>query len=221
MSVATEPATISARKVRSSLDSLCDPGAEAWDKASETTVELEPTPLDLQPSAYVRASWEGRRRGDVSDLRVRALLGTDSVAVRLDWPAPRPVRRIADTNVYADACAVLLPVDGRTLEIESMGSPEHPVEAWHWRAGTAEPFVVRAEGIGTADRAKSHAVLAAADWVDRRWRVVLARRIADPGAPIATGASIPVAFAIWSGVSGERAGLKSFSPRSYELALGD
>ena len=52
-----EPVTLSARSVRSGLDTICDPEARDWERAGELLVGLEPTPLDRQPSAYVQTSW--------------------------------------------------------------------------------------------------------------------------------------------------------------------
>lgn len=221
MSVAAQLTVLGSHKVRSSLDTLRAPEAKEWDKAEEIVVGLEPTPLDRQPSAYVRAAWRDRRRGDISSLKVRSLTTTSAVALRLEWAAPRPVRRISDYNVYADACAVLLPGDGATLEHETMGSPEHPVEAWYWRAGSEDPFVLSATGIGTTQRASAHSVVAGAGWDGGCWQVVLARPLKADGVGLAHGDRLPVAFAVWSGVAGERAGLKSFSPLAYELAVGE
>lgn len=219
--VSEQPVAVGSRKVRAALDTLVAVDAKEWSRVEAVTVALQPTPLERQPSAYVRAAWQDRPRGGVSEVRVRTLTNAKVLAIHLDWAAPRPRRRISDYDIYPDACAVLLPVDGASLEHETMGSPEHPVEAWFWRAGTDEPFVARATGVGTTRRVAGHAVVGRADWADGRWRVVLARPLAAEGAPLAHGDRVPVAFAVWSGVVSERAGLKSYSVQPYELVVGE
>jgi DMSO reductase family type II enzyme heme b subunit len=144
--------------VTDGVDSLLSADAPAWERAKEVVVAVEPTPLDRQPSAYVQASWRDRPRSAVGQVHVRAAAGSDGLALRLDWTAARPVRRIDDVNAYPDACAVLFPADGREADFGTMGSPEHPVRGWHWRAGSDPPFVVTATGIGTVERIDGQAV---------------------------------------------------------------
>lgn len=219
--VKVKPEVLAARKVRAGLDSIVAPDAPEWEKAGEISIPLEPTPLDAQPSAYVRTSWKTKRRGDIREVRARALVSGSALAVRLDWAAPRPVRRIDDWNVYADGCAVLFPANGRKAELTTMGSPKAPVNGWFWRAGTDTPFSITAKGLGTVDRADEHEVIARAQHEDGRWQVVLARPLKADGVPLAAEAVVPVGFAVWCGSARERAGLKSHSPRWHELRLGD
>ncbi len=218
MKATTEPPTVSARSVRSGLASLIDPGASDWDKADEAVIPLEATPLDSQPSVYVRAAWANRPRGRVTEVRVRSLASPSTVAFRLEWSSPRPVRSITDVDVFADACAVLFPANGTSAELATMGDARQPVEGWHWRAGTETPFQITAQGLGTVDRAKEHEVIARANYAESSWQVVLARPRSASGVDL-TAADIPVAFAIWSGAVRERAGLKSYSPVWHRVQL--
>ncbi|MHC4494020.1 MAG: ethylbenzene dehydrogenase-related protein [Planctomycetota bacterium] len=219
MTEAQEVARLEAQSVGASLEALLAPEGAEWQGAKETVVALEATPLDRQPSAYVRAAWSVRARGAVPELRVRVACAAGALAVRLEWPTARPQRLISDVNVYPDACAVIFPADGREAEFATMGSPEQPVRAWHWRAGTDVPFVVTAHGIGTVERVPEHPVRAQARWSDGCWQVVLARPLNAEGVPLRSGTPVPVAFAVWSGAARERAGIKSFSPRPCELRL--
>jgi DMSO reductase family type II enzyme heme b subunit len=219
MIMAVEPVSIHVCKVESGLEKLLASEAAEWGGAAEAVVPIDPTPLDRLPSAYVQVSWRDRPRGAIGEVRVRAAAGTDGVAVRLEWAALRPSRLISDVNVYPDACAMLFPADGREAEFGTMGSPKHPVQGWHWRAGTDLPFMVTATGIGTVERAKEHPVQGRARWSEGRWHVVLAGPLGAGGIPLGKGSGLPVAFAVWSGAARERAGLKSFSPQPCELRL--
>lgn len=226
MSVAAEQVAVTSHGVSAPVDEMLAFDASGWSAAEVATVPLEPTPIDRQPSAYVRAAWRDRPRSDIRELEVSSLTGPDAIALRLEWEAPRPSRAISDINAYADGAAVLLPVDGVNLAHETMGTEEHPVQGWHWRAGTADPFVVTATGLGTAQRHSGHGVVGAGEWDDGRWRVVLARALDGGGdgdgdaVPLGRGSCVPVAFAVWSGAAGERGGLKAFSPSPVELVVG-
>lgn len=217
--MAVEAVSIQVCEVEASLEALMSSDAAEWGGAQEVAIPVDPTPLDRLPSAYVQASWRGRPRGGVGEVRVRATTGAGALAVRLDWAALRPSRRISDVNVYPDACAVLFPADGRQAEFATMGSPQHPVRGWHWRAGTDLPFVVTAKGIGTVERAKEHPVQVRARWSEGRWQVVLAGPLGVGGMPLRKGSGMPVAFAVWSGAARERAGLKSYTPQDCKLRL--
>ena len=217
--MAVEVVSIAVCKVEVGLEKLLAPDSSEWGHAEEAVVPVAPTPLDRQPSAYVQVSWRDRPRGAIGEVRVRAAAGTGGVAVRLEWAVLRPSRMISDINVYPDACAMLFPADGREAEFGTMGSPEHPVQGWHWRAGTDLPFAVTATGIGTVERAKEHPVQGRARWTEGRWQVVLAGPLGAEGMPLRKASALPVAFAVWSGAARERAGLKSYSPQPCELRL--
>jgi DMSO reductase family type II enzyme heme b subunit len=218
--MAVEALSIEVCRVESDLSKLLAGDAGEWGGAVEAAVAMEPTPLERVPSAYVQVSWRDRPRGGISEVRVRAAAGNGGLAVRLEWLAARPSRRISDVNVYPDGCALLYPADGREAEFGTMGSPEHPVGGWHWRAGTELPFVVKAEGIGTVERAKEHRVQGRSRWLEGRWQVVLAGPVGAEGIPLRSGSVLPVAFAVWSGSARERAGLKSYTPQPCVLRLG-
>jgi len=217
--MADEVVPIAVCKLEVALEQLLAPDSPEWDRAAETVVPVAPTPLDRLPSAYVQVAWRDRPRGGIGEVRVRAAAGADGLAVRLDWAVLRPSRLISDVNVYPDACAVLFPADGREAEFGSMGSPEHPVRGWHWRAGTDLPFAVTATGIGTVERAVEHPVQGRARWAEGRWQVVLAGPLGSGGMPLRKGSALPVAFAVWLGAARERAGLKSYSPQPCALRL--
>jgi DMSO reductase family type II enzyme heme b subunit len=217
--VTAELVSLEVSPVGAGLESLLSTDAQEWERVEEVVVPVEPTPLDRQPSAYVQVAWRDRPRSGVGQVRVRAAASDGGFAVRLNWTAARPVRLIDDVNVYPDACAVIFPADGREAELSTMGSPKHPVRAWHWRAGSDPPFVVTATGIGTVERIAEQAVQGRASWTDVSWQVALVGALGAGGVPLEKGSALPVAFAVWSGAARERAGLKSFSPQPCELRL--
>ncbi len=204
------------------VEALLDPGSHEWGGAAPRAVALVPTPVESQPSVYVKVAWAARARGDIGEVTVRTLLpASGGVAVRLDWDTPLPMRRIDDWNIYADACAVLFPAgDAAATPIDTMGSPDRPVHGWSWRAGTGAPFSFTAGGLGTVERAAEHPVGVAARWANGRWSVVFAA----PGVPPSwerpdPPAVVPCGFAVWSGAMEERAGLKSYSPQWHDLSF--
>jgi len=190
-----------------------------WQDIEPTLVSLVPTPLPSQPSAYVQVSWEDRPRGEVGGVRVKAIHSPDAIAIQLSWNQPTPVRSISDYNVYADACAVLFPADGKQAQVDTMGSEESPVTGWYWRAGSQEIHEITARGIGTVQRSKEHRVRAAARWSDDRWQVVLIGGLDMPQPHLRNAYEVPIAFAVWCGHRAERAGLKSYSPEFHHLRL--
>lgn len=198
---------------------LFAPGGLDWEQAAETSVRLSPTPVDAQPSAYVRALAASRVYGTLEVVEVSAATSGDAFYVRLRWQAANPQRAITDNDVFADACAVMFPLAGGDAPLATMGSPEHPVQAWHWRAGTEVPFVVNATGLGTSTRLPHHAVTAAAEWARDRWSVVFRRPLDGAGVPLQPHVTLPVAFAVWQGCNAERAGLASRTPAWLDLDI--
>lgn len=200
-------------------DGLGSAGGSAWDDLPEVTVDLVPTDLEAQPSVYVQKAWEGRPYGEGRSVRVQAAVAGGELFVRLRWAAADHRPAINDNDVFPDACGVLFPLDGNNAELSTMGSEDWPVQAWHWRAGTADPFVVVARGLGTAERQTGDAVTADASHNGDEWRVVFSRALSAKGVPLARGSAVPVGFAIWSGANNERAGLKAHTPEWIELRI--
>ncbi|MCC7366285.1 MAG: hypothetical protein IT303_18150 [Dehalococcoidia bacterium] len=194
------------------------PRGTAWTQAGEHAVPLAPTPLEAQPSAYVRTAWAARSYGTLPSVAVAAAVAGGALHVRLRWAAPSPRTGITDNNVYADACALLFPADGREAVLATMGDDRSPVEAWHWRAGTSLPFVLTARGAGTSERRPHHDLTADAAWDHGEWAVVFRRSLTAAGVPLRTG-DLPFGIAIWQGANEERAGLASHTPAWLALEV--
>ncbi len=210
---------VTAQRLNASAAELLAPASQTWAKAAGTPVALSPTPLDAQPSAYVRTAWSGRGHGNLASANLAAVVTGDALYLRLRWDAPQPVHAITDNHTFADACAILFPNDGKGAELSTMGDERRPVQAWHWRAGTALPFVITATGLGTATRVPNHPVSVGAAWEGGSWSVVFRRDLAESGVPLSAGSSVPVGVAIWSGANGERAGIKAHTPAWLTLEL--
>lgn len=219
MTTATDTVTISVTASGAALGDVLSPWHRHWTDRPFATIPLAPTPLDRQPSAYVQAAWKERPYGQLRDVAVSSCLAASHLAISLCWDAPDPRDRISDNHVYADACAVLFPLDGQGAELATMGDESRPVTAWQWRAGAEHPFLVLARGLGTVERIPDHPLRAAAEWRAGTWRVVLARPLDGPGVPLAAGAAVPMGIAVWTGANQERAGLKAHTPVWHRLQL--
>lgn len=211
------------QRVDAASEELLDPASPVWRRARVNNVVLSPTPVDMQPTEYVRVSWKGRPYGKVASMRVSALHNGGEIFFRLTWEDDSVDDQIADINQFVDACAVLFPLV-EDAPLIGMGAKGKPVNAWFWRADWEQPKSVAAEGMGTTQRREDPALASKARHGRSRWQVVLARSFNGKGAPqgavaLAPGASSKVAFAVWQGSNQERAGIKAFSPDWQELQI--
>lgn len=212
-------ATISAGETSTDRDQLISPSHGEWDTVPATIVHLAPTPLESQPSVYVRKTWEQKAHGAVSEVTVQAVSAGGALLIRLGWSVASPRGRVSDNDIYADACGVLFPADGRSADLSSMGSPASPVAAWYWRAGLDAAMSVTATGVGTVERDSTPEVRAVGELRGNEWHVVFSR-VLNGGAPkFIQGSDVPVGFAIWCGANDERAGLKSHTTSWHRLAV--
>ena len=204
-------------------DDLLDAEQPIWAKADVQRLSLGATPLGMQPTAYIQASWRERPIGSVTAVRVSALHDGERLAFRLEWEDASEDRALADDDRFPDAAAVLLPSVPLSPLI-TMGAPGAAVNAWYWRADEARAREIVAEGIGTTRGVSLDSLRATGIWKEGRWRVVIARALdGDAAAPVAKlrpGETTGFGVAVWDGSRGERAGLKSYSgPAWHELAL--
>lgn len=192
-------------------------GSAEWQNADAADLETVPTPSASQPSAYVRQTLIGETRHQVGSVTVGAMTSSDAVHICLEWAAAEPVQEVNDYDAWADACALMIPVNG-DADIETMGSADSPVAVVHWMAGR-EPTVALARGIGTTRRETDHGVIAEANWADGRWRLLLSCPFDEAALSIPKKGPVPIAVAIWSGTAAERAGVKSHTPVWHELTI--
>ncbi len=209
--------SVNAISSQADLEDILSPDGGVWNDIEGQHIELAPTPLDRQPSAYVQVAWKDRNHGETSALTVQAITHKDTLALRIQWAAAQPKRSIDDINAYADACAVSFSTSGEETDLNTMGCPGNPISAWHWRAGTEAPFSITASGIGTTERSADHQLQARSRWSEGQWQVVFAGPLKSLSFSGAGG--IPVAFAVWCGANSERAGLKAHTPGSCQLTI--
>src|SRR3989304_5411148 len=211
------------KRVKAKSGDLLDPASQTWKQAGASTVVLSPTPLEVQPSEYVRVSWTGRPYGTAASMRVSSLHNGDQIFFRLVWQDDSQDVKIADINQFVDAAAVLFPLV-EDAPLIGMGIKGKPVNAWFWRADWEQPKNVAAEGMGSTQRRDDPALAATARHQRGRWDVIIARSLNGKGSPAGTGAlragaATKIAFAIWQGANQERAGIKAFSPAWQDLQI--
>ncbi len=211
------------KRTDASTAELLDLSSPIWNGVPRATVVLSPTPLEMQPTEYVRAAWKGRPYGGASSIQVRALHNGAEVFFRLQWNDESPDAKIADINQFADGAAVLFPLV-EDAPLFGMGAKDKPVNAWLWRADWERPKNVAAQGMGTTERRDDEALAATARHARGRWDLVVSRPLNGNGSPAGTvsltpGTASKVAFAVWQGGNQERAGIKAFSPDWQDLQI--
>ncbi len=210
-----------AKKVTAEAKVLLDPAAPAWANLPAEIVAMGATPLTQQPSRYIRTAWSDRPIGAVRSLTVRSAHNSKEIFFLLEW---RDDDQDADYSgrEFPDGAGILFPLKG-DAPLSTMGSEIQPVNAWFWRADFEDGArSITASGIGTVEEGEKTAIAATAKWEDGTWRVAFARPLGAAGSQavaLELGKSVKVAFAVWEGASGERAGLKSFSKQWRELTL--
>ena len=197
------------------LETLLDPDANAWRGKAAETVALIGTPVGLQPTAAIRASWMNKRIGAIEKVSVVALHNGEFLAFRLEWTDATEDGSIADNDNFPDAAAIALPA-AENAPLALMGAPGTPVNAWYWRADQPDAArEISAEGLGTSQALSGSPVRARGAWKGGRWRVVIARALHTANSPgaaqLAAGSETGFGVAIWEGGNQERGGIKSFS----------
>jgi DMSO reductase family type II enzyme heme b subunit len=209
-------------KTSANPETLLDPAAAHWQSVPSVMLSLKGTPLGTQPTSYTKMAFKGRPVGAVSRVELRGCHDGTSIFVHLQW-ADLIENDGQDGDAFPDAAAVVFPVGTGDAPINTMGSEQQAVNAWYWRAGSAEGRSVVAHGIGstepTEDRVRANAVYRAA-----RWSVVIARSLAgaDPGissVALEAGNTTRVGVAVWEGSNGERGGFKAYTDQWTEVQL--
>ncbi|CAG4883896.1 p-cymene dehydrogenase subunit gamma [Georgfuchsia toluolica] len=231
-----------------SIEDYLSPASAHWARVRTTQVDMIPTPLQMQPTDYIRNSWEKRPYGQTQKIIVASVHDGKKWALRASWTdssKPAPFKTPGDMNaleaaawethqalgkqtpveidplaVFPNAFAIALPVRNRPV-LALMGDKDAPIHYLRWSADKKEAVSMIATGIGSSrpgPELKS-SVRVAAD--GPTWHLVIARPL-DGGkdaAPLVAGKTTGVGFALWRGENQERAGIKAFSIDWTELEL--
>ncbi len=200
---------------RFEIDTVLQPDAALWQAAKPETVKLKGTPLDMQPSGSIKASWANKKIGAVDVVQVAAIHDGEQIAFRLEWSDPLANREITDDTPFPDGCGVLFPTV-QFAPMAVMGAVGMAVNAWYWRADeNGRGRHVLAEGLGTTRTLDEELVRGNGVHENQRWQVVITRpmKVQSPDNPAQfdPGQSSGFAVAIWEGGHGERAGNKAIS----------
>ena len=186
---------------------LSTPAADGW--ASVPAAEV---PLTSAPSSVPNAD-----DTTVERVHVQAARGDGTLYLRVAWSDATRDQNAASPEAFADQVAVQFPVNASSRPPIAMGGPGNMVNVWYWSAdaGTQE---LLAGGAGSTTAFGQPAVDAHARYDNGTWSVVYARSVNASGAnrtTITDDGDLDVAFAVWNGSNGERAGQKSVSEWHY------
>lgn len=192
------------------------PGSEHWARVRSTRITMMPTPLGMQPTAYIQASWAGRRYGETPVVEAASVHDGMSWAVHIGWAGVAP----SGEAEFPDAVAVALPI-ARDAVLALMGSDAAPIHYLRWDASHPDTRSVVARGLGTSAPGPDVRQAAQAVVKGHAWQVVITRALGSgkDAAPLAVGTRTGIGFAVWRGGNAERAGIKAFSRDWTELEL--
>ena len=197
------------------FDEFRAPQAVGWSRVPGTRVPLMPAPLPMQPTEYVRRSWEGRPYGQTTTLEVASAHDGRNLAVRVGWET-----RTAEPTGFPDALAIAVPLRD-VAPLILMGSVEAPIHILRWQADRQGVRSLLATGIGRSAPGPTIEATAEAAADGHRWQLVVTRALGGGGdvAPIEAGQATRIGFALWRGANSERAGIKAFSIDWMDLSL--
>lgn len=213
---------INALRVKGDLPT--DPNDPRWKSAPAMTFALAPNVIK-EPRLFFSLN---------DRVTVRALFNDKDIAMRVDvddrtYSVPGDKLEVQyrqkDIAPTRDAIAIQLP---RNIPVTSEkpwfrhGDKKHPVNMWYWAAPSAEPkgdaitMTLDAKGPNgkPVPRKKASAMAATGVWKDGRWSVVFKRQLKtddQQDLQFEKGKYIPISFANWDGVAGEKGARHSFS----------
>lgn len=172
-------------------------------------------PTAIQPGGYINKAYADRIQPHLAKATVETEFARGrGYKVTLTWQCEKPITDIrTDTNLFPDACALLVPVTENSPWI-TMGDEQNPVEGVLWRADKAEPYKIEAHGLGSVLRsAAPNGWGISAERKNNGWQVTFTL-----GQWAALEKWQKLAVAVWLGSEKERAGLKSISQGWVSIA---
>lgn len=181
---------------------LAGPDAPGWRTVETANVQLDPVPIEAQPTEYIRTAWADRPYGNVDVVNIAAARDGDNLYVRLDW---------ADSEIpnteFPDAACVFFPASNAAT-VETFGDDDSPVSIWHWQsnADCATALVGRGPGVfrPAPAPAANGDLRAAAQLAAGRWAIVLSGSV--------DSVNDRLGVAVWDGSNEERAGIGAVTP---------
>lgn len=183
------------------------PESPYWARVEKTKVSLMSTPLGLQPTDYIRQSWEGREYGQTPAVTVASVHDGATWALRANWLAGKE-----GIHEFPDAFAVALPVKNYPV-MATMGGKDAPIHILRWASDLRFLESLLATGIGSSRKGgEMRTSFEAVSEGDSR-TIVIARPLGSGEgiAPLQEGSYTGIGFALWQGGNEERAGIKAFS----------
>lgn len=205
-----------------SIKNYLTPDAAHWARVPATQVNMMPTPLQMQPTEYIRVSWANKQYGQIQKLEVASVHDGETWALRATWTGSSPgERESADAlSDFPDALAIALPVRNNPV-LALMGAKDAPIEYLRWSAKKEGVESRIATGIGQSEAGPEikRTAQAVTNGAVRQLVITRAMGTGKDIAPLAAGKKTGVGFAVWLGANDERAGIKAFSIDWTELDL--
>lgn len=197
------------------INNFLSPTSPHWAQVDTAKISMTPTPLAMQPSDYIRKSWEKRSYGELSSLTIASVHDGKKWALYASWEGSGP-----GIHEFQDSLAVALPVSNNPV-LALMGGKNAPIHMLRWIAGKDEVQSILTRGIGTSEPGPilDYSVQAVQDGQIRHVVITRPLGVTKDVAPLEAGKKTGVGFAVWRGANEERAGLKAFSMDWTELVL--
>ncbi len=210
------------KRIAAANQKLLEIDGAAWTGLQSVGIDLIPAPVTMAANVSGQMALS-QNHGKVPRVEARLAHNGESLSVRLSWQDDQKDDQIGDLDRFADGAAVMFPLQGEANPF-TMGDEQRPVNAWLWRADRTEPFDVIARGYATSQRrpASSSQLQANALYRDGGWHLVFQRPLLPGGGEFTRftpGEPARIAFAIWEGSNGERAGQKAVSGAFVDLEL--
>ena len=157
----------------------------------------------------------------IEEVNVQAATTDDRLYLRLEWADATRDVNASEIRGFTDAVAVQFPANRSSRPPIAMGGQANRVNVWYWGSdvGTQE---LLAGGAGSTTPFQNPAIDANASYRgsggNGTWSVVYSRSLDAPSenrTAIDESGDLDVAFAVWNGSNGERAGRKAVSEWYY------
>ncbi len=191
------------------------PDSAYWTRIDTAQIPMMPTPLQMQPTDYIRQSWANKKYGQIAKIEVASVHDGETWALRATWTGSGP-----GATDFPDALAIALPVRNDPV-LALMGGKDAPIHYLRWSADENGVRSLLATGIGLSVPGPELKRSAHVATDGTTLHVVIARALGAGKdiAPLEPGKKTGVGFAAWRGTNNERAGIKAFSIDWTELEL--